>query len=163
MTIGPPKGHLTAFAIGITTVPTTPTTPTNGPERQISRRDFVRAVAAGAAATTIPDWSLAPRVPSEPTGWKTVWLDHLSYRCTDYQKAAAFYVALMGWKVRSDDGARAVLEIGDNAGDIIMAGGLSAPAPAALTDASQGATRAQAMFDGFAWGDRAMECRRGES
>ena len=49
-----------------------------------------------------------------------MWLDHLSYRCTDYQKAAAFYVALLGWKVRSDDGAQAVLEIGDNAGDIII-------------------------------------------
>jgi hypothetical protein len=58
----------------------------------------------------------------------------------------------MGWKVRSDNGQQAVLEIGDNAGDIIITGGLTAPAPAALTDASQGATRAQAVFDGFAWG-----------
>src|ERR1043166_1816386 len=37
--------------------------------------------------------------PFEPTGWKTVWLDHLNYQCVDYRKAAAFYATLMGWKV----------------------------------------------------------------
>jgi len=58
----------------------------------------------------------------------------------------------MGWKVRSDNGTQAVLEIGDNCGDIVMRSGLTAPAPAALTDASPGATRAEAVFDGFAWG-----------
>src|SRR5438309_5278493 len=42
--------------------------------------------------------------PFEATGWKTVWLDHLTYRTTDYKKAAAFYATLMGWKIRSDDG-----------------------------------------------------------
>jgi catechol 2,3-dioxygenase-like lactoylglutathione lyase family enzyme len=101
----------------------------------------------GAQRDTVP---LVP--PFAATGWKTVWLDHLSYRCADYGKAAAFYVALMGWKVRSDNGMQAVLEIGDNCGDIVMRSGLTAPAPAALTDASPGATRAQAVFDGFAWG-----------
>jgi catechol 2,3-dioxygenase-like lactoylglutathione lyase family enzyme len=100
----------------------------------------------GAPRDTVP---LVP--PFAPTGWKTVWLDHLSYQCADYEKAAAFYVALMGWKVRSDDGTRAVLEIGENSGDIIMRGGLAAPPPAALTDEG-GAARAQARFDGFAWG-----------
>ena len=121
-------------------------------DREISRRQFVRAAAAGTAAVAIPGWLSSQGSTLEPTGWKTVWLDHLSYRCADYQKAAAFYVALMGWKVRSDDGQHAVLEIGDNAGDIIIKGGLTAPPPAALTDASQGSTRAQAVFDGFAWG-----------
>ena len=46
-------------------------------------------------------------LPFESTGWKTVWLDHLSYQCVDYKKAAAFYATLMGWKVRSDDGKQA--------------------------------------------------------
>ena len=49
----------------------------------------------------------------EPTGWKTVALDHLAFRVADYQKEAAFYIALMGWKLRSDDGKQAVLDIGD--------------------------------------------------
>jgi catechol 2,3-dioxygenase-like lactoylglutathione lyase family enzyme len=48
-----------------------------------------------------------------PTGWRTVALDHITFRMADYQKEAAFYVALMGWKLRSDDGKQAVLDIGD--------------------------------------------------
>jgi catechol 2,3-dioxygenase-like lactoylglutathione lyase family enzyme len=92
--------------------------------------------------------------PFEPTGWKTVWLDHLNYQCVDYKKAAAFYATLMGWKVRSDDGNQAVLDIGDNSGGIIIRGGMTAPPPAAITDAGLGANRPriQAVFDGFAWG-----------
>ena len=49
----------------------------------------------------------------EPTGWKTVALDHLTFRAADYRKEAAFYIALMGWKLRSDDGKQAVLDMGD--------------------------------------------------
>jgi len=72
----------------------------------------------------------------------------------DYEKAAAFYAALMGWKVRSDDGKQAVLDIGDNSGGIIIRGGLTMPPPAAITDAGLGVARppVQAVFDGFAWG-----------
>jgi catechol 2,3-dioxygenase-like lactoylglutathione lyase family enzyme len=93
-------------------------------------------------------------MPFEPTGWKTVWLDHLSYQCEDYEKAAAFYAALMGWKVRSDDGSNAVLDIGENSGGIILRGGLKAPPPAAITDAGLGVSRppVRAVYDGFAWG-----------
>jgi len=92
--------------------------------------------------------------PFEPTGWKTVWLDHLSYQCTDYRKAAAFYATLMGWKVRSDDGKQALLDIGENSGGILIRGGLTAPPPAAITDAGLGVNRPpiHAVFDGFAWG-----------
>jgi catechol 2,3-dioxygenase-like lactoylglutathione lyase family enzyme len=48
-----------------------------------------------------------------PTGWKTVALDHITFLMPDYQKEAAFFIALMGWKLRSDDGKQAVLDIGD--------------------------------------------------
>src|SRR3954463_13978529 len=48
-----------------------------------------------------------------PTGWKTTALDHVTFRVAEYRKEAAFYVALMGWKLRSDDGTQAVLDIGD--------------------------------------------------
>ncbi len=48
-----------------------------------------------------------------PTGWKTTSLDHLAFRVADYRREAAFYIALMGWKLRSDDGRQAVLDIGD--------------------------------------------------
>src|SRR5262249_52266599 len=48
-----------------------------------------------------------------PTGWKTVALEHISFQAPDYRREAAFYIALMGWKLRSDDGKQAVLDIGD--------------------------------------------------
>lgn len=48
-----------------------------------------------------------------PTGWKTVALDHITFEMPDYRKEAAFYIALMGWKLRSDDGRQAVLDIGN--------------------------------------------------
>jgi catechol 2,3-dioxygenase-like lactoylglutathione lyase family enzyme len=47
-----------------------------------------------------------------PTGWKTTALDHISFRVADYKKEAAFYIALMGWKLRHDDGQQAILDIG---------------------------------------------------
>jgi catechol 2,3-dioxygenase-like lactoylglutathione lyase family enzyme len=66
------------------------------------------------------------------TGWKTVLLDHISMQVVDYEKEAAFFNALMGWKIRSDDGTQAVLDIGDF-GAIVIRGGLqpAAPPPAA--------------------------------
>jgi catechol 2,3-dioxygenase-like lactoylglutathione lyase family enzyme len=66
----------------------------------------------GAADT--PGCRTAPVPPVfAPTGWKTLALDHLTFDVADYQKEAAFYVALLGWKVRSDDGRQAVLDIAD--------------------------------------------------
>jgi catechol 2,3-dioxygenase-like lactoylglutathione lyase family enzyme len=60
------------------------------------------------------DVATAPIKPLfAPTGWKTVALEHISFQVPDYRKEAAFYIALMGWKLRSDDGKRAVLDIGD--------------------------------------------------
>jgi catechol 2,3-dioxygenase-like lactoylglutathione lyase family enzyme len=47
-----------------------------------------------------------------PTGWTTVALDHITFRVADYRKETAFYIALMGWKLRSDDGQQAILDIG---------------------------------------------------
>ena len=48
-----------------------------------------------------------------PTGWKTVALDHITFEMPDYESEAAFYVTLLGWKLRSDDGKQAILDIGD--------------------------------------------------
>src|SRR5436190_2637261 len=132
----------------------------------LSRRQLLAALAAIAAvpAHTLGQDAPAGRgqqrdttplvPPFEPTGWKTVWLDHLNYQCTDYKKAAAFYATLMGWKVRSDDGKQALLDMGDNSGGILIRGGLAAPPPAAITDAGLGVNRppVQAVFDGYAWG-----------
>ena len=67
-----------------------------------------------------------------PTGWQTVSLDHLTFELADYRAEAAFYVALMGWKLRSDDGSAAVLDIGTWGTAIFKSRG-AAPQAAAAT------------------------------
>jgi len=120
---------------------------------RMTRRDLLRAL--GMAALAVPTVSLAQgggrgqdstagrgrlgnrapgdtthvAAPFDPTGWKTVWLDHITYQCTDYAKAAAFYSAVMGWKVRSDDGKQVVMDIGDDVGGIVMTNGFVPPPP----------------------------------
>jgi catechol 2,3-dioxygenase-like lactoylglutathione lyase family enzyme len=56
-----------------------------------------------------------------PTGWKTVALEQISFQVPDYRTEAAYYIALMGWKLRSDDGRQAVLDIGDWGSAILKA------------------------------------------
>ncbi len=58
-----------------------------------------------------------------PTGWKTTALDHVTFTMADYRKEAAFYIALMGWSLRSDDGSQAVLDIGDWGSAVFKGGG----------------------------------------
>jgi catechol 2,3-dioxygenase-like lactoylglutathione lyase family enzyme len=50
-----------------------------------------------------------PVFPS--TGWRTVALDHVTIAAPAYRKEAAFYTALLGWSLRSDDGVRAVMDL----------------------------------------------------
>jgi catechol 2,3-dioxygenase-like lactoylglutathione lyase family enzyme len=96
----------------------------------------IRPVAAlaqgqcGGARAGTPECDTTPaKAPFEPTGWKTVLLDHLSCQCVDYAKEAAYYSALMNWKIRSDDGTQAVLDIGDWGGLFIRGGYQPPPAP----------------------------------
>jgi len=152
---------------------------------RISRRDLLRVL--GMAALAVPSISLAQgragqdttgrggranlasadtthaRAPFDPTGWKTVWLDHITYQCTDYAKAAAFYAAVMGWKLRSDDGTRAVMDMGDVGGIILTNGFVPAPPPPAPARDSAGGGRGggrgggaraprMAAITNFAWG-----------
>jgi catechol 2,3-dioxygenase-like lactoylglutathione lyase family enzyme len=84
-------------------------------------------------------------------------LDHLSCQVVDYSKEAAYYAALMNWKIRSDDGKQAVLDIGDWGGLVLRGGYVAPPAPPAgdLAAAGRGgAPRAPrlAIFDSFCWG-----------
>jgi catechol 2,3-dioxygenase-like lactoylglutathione lyase family enzyme len=101
-----------------------------------SRRDVLRTLGASAAGASFSKSLFAqgrcqngyntPACPMSkevatapikplfaPTDWKTVALEQISFQAPDYRKEAAFYVALMGWKLRSDDGKQAVLDIGD--------------------------------------------------
>lgn len=91
---------------------------------------FAQGQCGGARAGT-PGCDTTPaKLPFEPTGWKTVLLDHFSMQVADYQKEAAYFAALMNWKIRSDDGKQAVLDIGDWGG-LVIRGGYQPPAPAA--------------------------------
>jgi hypothetical protein len=65
---------------------------------------FAQGQCGGARAGT-PECDPTPaKLPFEPTGWKTVLLDHFSCQAEDYSKEAAYDTALMNWKIRSDDG-----------------------------------------------------------
>src|SRR6185436_13780534 len=55
--------------------------------------------------------------------------DHFSCQVADYPKEAAYYQALMNWKVRSDDGKQAMLDIGDWGGLRLYGGYVAPPAP----------------------------------
>ena len=83
----------------------------------------------GRPAANTPACDTTPaKAPFAPTGWKTVALDHFSMQTVDYEKDVAYYDALMNWKLRSDDGTKAVMDIGD-IGTVIMRGGYVAPPP----------------------------------
>jgi len=63
-----------------------------------------------------------PSLPFAPTGWKTVWFDHFSFRGRDYKRSASFYANLLGWKPAFDEGTQIELMAGD-IGDVICRGG----------------------------------------
>lgn len=115
----------------------------------------------GGARAGTPACDTTPaKLPFAPTGWKTVALDHFSMQATDYKKEAAYYAALMNWKVRSDDGTNAVLDIGD-VGSVVIRGGFQAPPPppppaagdTAAGRGGRGGNRAPArmVWDSFCW------------
>jgi catechol 2,3-dioxygenase-like lactoylglutathione lyase family enzyme len=68
-------------------------------------------------------------LPFEPTGWKTVYLDHISFRCTSYKETVAFYEALLGWKGLEDEGSQNETEIAPEIGGLLIRGG-NASSPA---------------------------------
>jgi catechol 2,3-dioxygenase-like lactoylglutathione lyase family enzyme len=137
---------------------------------------FAQGQCGGARAGT-PGCDTTPaRLPFEATGWKTVLLDHLSCEAADYPKEAAYYAALMNWKIRSDDGKMAVLDIGDWGG-LEIRGGYQAP-PAPPTPAGDaaagrggrggpggGGPRAprNAVFDSFCFGIEPWDAKKVEA
>ncbi len=132
------------------------TTLNNVALNRLSRRQLLTA--AGAAALLPPASGFAQgqcggarvgtpacdrtpaKLPFAPTGWKTVLLDRFTCDVADYRKEAAFYAALMNWKIRSDDGKQAVMDIGDWGG-LVLRGGYQAPSGGR-----------HALFDSFCWG-----------
>lgn len=83
----------------------------------------------GGARVGTPQCNTTPgKAPFASTGWKTVALDHFTMHAVDYKKEAAYYMALMNWKLRSDDGKQAVLDVGD-IGTVVIVGGYTPPPP----------------------------------
>jgi len=119
---------------------------------RMTRRQLIQSLALVAAGAVPGTAALAqggaqrppaPPIPQafEPTGWKTVWLDHISYAVSDYRRSTAFYRDLMGWTVRNDNGTnQATLNINGMGGIIIR--NRRAPAdgqpPSPAASASQG-------------------------
>jgi catechol 2,3-dioxygenase-like lactoylglutathione lyase family enzyme len=135
----------------------------------------------GGANKGTPGCETTPaKLPFEPTGWKTVLLDHFSCQTVDYAKEAAYYQALMNWKIRSDDGKQATLDIGDWGGLVLRGGYVAPPPPPAMPAAATapagaaggqgrggqgGAPRAprNAAFDGMAWGIDKWDAKKVEA
>ena len=89
----------------------------DGFDLQISNGAFAKRRKASPAAA-----KLSEPAPFEPTGWKTVWLDHLSFGASDYKRSASFYCNLLGWTETYDEGSQNECLIGE-IGDIIIRGG----------------------------------------
>jgi len=101
---------------------------------------------AGRAADSTAACNKTPfKAPFEPTGWKTVLLDHFNMQVTDPEREAAFYAALMGWKVRSNDGKEISMDIGDWGGVKIRGGYV--PRPGGRGGGGRGAGRGGAGAD----------------
>jgi catechol 2,3-dioxygenase-like lactoylglutathione lyase family enzyme len=121
---------------------------------------FAQGQCGGARAGT-PECDPTPaKLPFEATGWKTVLLDHFSCQVADYSKEAAYYAALMNWKIRSDDGKQAVLDIGDWGG-LVLRGGYQAPPPPPAGTAPRAARLA--AFDAFCWGIEPWDAKNVEA
>jgi len=125
----------------------------------------------GGARASLPECDPTPaKLPFEPTGWRTVLLDHLSCQAVDYAKEAAYYAALMNWKIRSDDGRQAVLDIGDWGGLVIRGGYQPPPAPPATEQPAaggrgggRGGAPRNAVFNSFCFGIEPWDAKKVEA
>jgi catechol 2,3-dioxygenase-like lactoylglutathione lyase family enzyme len=73
--------------------------------------------------TTPATAKLNVELPFEPTPWKTVYLDHISFSCTSYKETVAFYEALLGWKGLGDEGSQNRTQISPEIGGLLIRGG----------------------------------------
>ena len=75
-----------------------------------------------AARKKAPAAKLSEPLPFAATGWKTVWLDHFSFRVSNYKESASYYANLLGWKRTYDEGTQNEMEVGD-VGEVLCRGG----------------------------------------
>jgi catechol 2,3-dioxygenase-like lactoylglutathione lyase family enzyme len=84
-------------------------------------------------------------LPFEPTGYKTVYLDHISFRVTSYKESVAFYEALLGWRGLGDEGSQNETESAPEIGGLLSRGG-NATAPNFTMPAARSATMDHISF-----------------
>ena len=132
---------------------------------KMTRRQLIQSLALAAVAAAPGASALAQTAPAapkppipqafEPTGWKTVWLDHISFQVSDYRRSAAFYRDLMGWTIRNDNGtSQATMNI-NGLGGIIIRNGRAPNAQAAAGAAQPAASGAAPPAAGTQGGGRA--------
>ena len=83
-----------------------------------------------------------------PTGWKTVALDHITFRVVDARLEAAFYAAVMGWTMRADDGTTVVMDMGGNGSAIFRSSSVESLQPVGASSAD---TPVRAVVDELAF------------
>jgi predicted enzyme related to lactoylglutathione lyase len=102
-------------------------------------------------------------MPFEPTNWKSMYLDHISFSCTSYKETVAFYEALLGWKGQGDEGSQNDTEIAPEIGGLLIRGG-NASSPTFTMPAARSAVMNHISFGitPFDPDDVAAElCKRG--
>jgi len=90
--------------------------------RQLVQTLALMAVGSPVASAVAQSVAAAPVKAASGTPWKTVYLDHISFRVSDYTKSVDFYTDLMGWKVLKDTGSQADIDINGIGGIIIRNG-----------------------------------------
>ena len=100
----------------------------------------------------------------ESTGWRTTGIDHITWGVADPQREAGFYTALMGWRLRGDDGRRVVMDMGDWGTAVFrkVPADSFAPPPQAEGRGAGGRPPARAVVEGLGfsiepWNARAVE------
>lgn len=75
----------------------------------ISRRELIRTLALGAAASTAG----AGHASAAGEGFKAIGVNHYSYGVADYARTRDFYSSLLGMRVLRDNGRQCSLAFGD--------------------------------------------------
>jgi catechol 2,3-dioxygenase-like lactoylglutathione lyase family enzyme len=88
--------------------------------------------------------------PFEPTGWQTLYLDHISFGVSSYKETVAFYQALLGWIPGQDEGSLNETTIAPEIGGLLIRSGFNALAP--VTDTNKLPAPRRASFGHIAFG-----------
>jgi catechol 2,3-dioxygenase-like lactoylglutathione lyase family enzyme len=81
-----------------------------------------------------------------PTGWQTVYLDHISFSVSNYKESVAFYKALLGWIPGGDEGSQDNTTIAPEIGGLLIRGPYNAYAPGAVAPTVRRATMNHISF-----------------